>query len=157
MQLDKLRSYATALELEKKGFWLSEEQDRQARAEAANAASCRIKSAFNDALNTATAQRNFQVLVDGLVTGIEPDTPLSEEEERWLTNGFTWRFSLMPYGRGSEDARGFPVAEGEEKGDAYQFMDAGDYGDYIDRKDSKCEPIRKARHLFASAYIPPTK
>ena len=79
------------------------------------------------------------------------------EEERVLTSGYTWRFGLMPYGKGNADTRVFPAPASEEPGDAYQFMDMGDYGDYIDRKDNKPEPLRKSRQLFASAYIPPTK
>ena len=152
MTLDKLHSYAQALQLEKEGFWRSEADDQHERERLSTETSARLKSSFNAALADATSKRSFDAFTAHLEQGTD-----SEAEEAILMGGFTWRFGLMPYGKGNQDTRVFPSPASEERADAYQFMDAGDYGDYIDRRDNKPEPLRKARHLFASAYVPPTK
>ena len=153
MTLDKLHSYAQALKLQKEGFWRSEADDTHERERLATEASARLKRSFSEALADGTAKRSFEVFCSHLAA----EQPLTEEEEQILTSGYTWRFGLMPYGKGTADTRVFPSPASEEPGDAYQFMDSGDYGDYIDRRDNKPEPLRKSRQLFASAYIPPTK
>ena len=153
MTLDKLHSYAQALKLEKEGFWRSEAEDVHERERLATETSVRLKSAFADALADATAKRSF----DAFIPHLEQQPADSPAEDAILMSGFTWRFGLMPYGKGSQETRVFPAPASEQPADAYQFMDAGDYGDYIDRRDNKPEPLRKARHLFASAYVPPTK
>jgi len=153
MTLDKLHSYAQALRLQSEGFWRSEAEDTHERERLCAETSSKLKAKFSEALAHATAERRFDVFCAHLAS----EEPLSAEEEKILTSGYTWRFGLMPYGKGNADTRVFPAPASEQPGDAYQFMDMGNYGDYIDRRDNKPEPLRKARHLFASAYVPPTK
>ena len=158
MTMDKLHSYAEALRLEQAGFWRTEAEDRKLREDAFNDTCVRLKGVFDDALVKATKENSFAVLaaaVSDFQTG--PEVDRFEEEMLISAGGSTWRFGLMPYGRDNADSRVFSVPKDETNGGAYQFMDVANYGDYIDRVDSKGEPLRKTRNLFASAYIAPTK
>ena len=152
MTLDKLHAYAEALRLEQAGFWRSATDDRKFRQDAFNATCARLQSVFKEALDLATKDNSFETLAKAV-------TPTEDQldDEDILLGGLTWRFGLMPYGKESGDTRVFSVAKDETNGGAYQFMDVANYGDYIDRVDSKGEPLRKARNLYTSAYIAPTK
>jgi hypothetical protein len=142
-----------ALELEKEGFWRSAEEEEHLRREAFEDTCNRLKGLYKAGIEAATKSGNFNDLSVFLFD--ELDGALDKE---WLVNQTTWRFSMMPYGRDNEDTHiGFGLPDGEENGGAYQFMDVANYGDYIDRRDSKGEPMRNQRNLYASAYLPGTK
>ena len=152
-KLDKLHSYAQAIKLGERGFWRTADEEKSLREELAQSQMRRLRGEFREAL---ASSRNFDDFSSKLSLGIEGQLDPSQEEI--LMNGaFTWRFAHIPYGKNDDNTRVFATPDEQQPGDAYQFMDAGDYGDYIDRKDNKGEPIRKSRQLFASAYIPPTK
>ncbi len=67
------------------------------------------------------------------------------------------RFGLLPYGSDNPDTRAFPPSPEDVPGGPYEFLNSGDHGDYLTKKDNKPNPIRKSRQLFAGAYMPPTK
>jgi len=65
---------------------------------------------------------------------------------------------MMPYGRDHPDAKTFGFAPVDTPAASnYFLLDAGSTGDYIDRQDNKPNPIRKGRHMYTAAYLPPTK
>ena len=68
------------------------------------------------------------------------------------------RFNMMPYGRGSPDSTTFPDNGIDSPASSLFFWgDIGSTGDYIERVDNKLAMLKKARHLYTGAYIPPTK
>ena len=152
-EISKQHSFGSALALEKEGFWRSEEEDAELRRVAFDNTCARLKELFQKGLSAATASGNFQDFEAHLFDGLDGSL-----EKEWLGKEKTWRFSMMPYGKDNVDTHlGFGLADGEDNGGAYQFMDIGNYGDYIDRRDSKGEPMRNQRNLYASAYLPGTK
>lgn len=65
---------------------------------------------------------------------------------------------LKRYGRDDPDAKTFSYAPVDSPAASnYFLLDAGSSGDYIDRQDNKPNPIRKGRHMYTAAYMPPTK
>merc|ERR1712070_1362300 len=128
MFLEKLATYKTATELADKGFWKSHSEDTNDRVQAHNLDAIRLNALWEKALQPA-------------------DVPVP----------ITWRFNMMPYGAGSGDTHTFPVPDHELPMSALHIIELGSYGDYIDRQDNKPNPIRKARHLYAGAFLPPTK
>lgn len=71
------------------------------------------------------------------------------------------RFANMPYGRDNADTKTFPDNGIDSPhgagGLSVVNMDLGSVGDYVERVDNKPNPIRKARHMYTAAYVPPTK
>jgi hypothetical protein len=148
MTLEKLHSYGMSTQLAEEGFWRSQSEDLNGRAQDYNVDRLRLEKLWADALADATQSNSFDVLCKHLGTdlhGSQPSLPI------------TWRFNMMPYGAGSADTQAFPLNEAEAPGSPFTIMELGSYGDYIDRTDNKPNPIRKARHLYAGAYLPPTK
>jgi hypothetical protein len=148
MVLEKLQSYAYAVQLDKEGFWNSQSQDLNARAQDYNVDRLRLEALWDEAMTSATQDNSFQTLCSYLEKDLHASPP---------SYPITWRFNMMPYGATSGDVTPFPVAAGEVPGAPFMLMDVGSHGDYIDRQDNKPNPIRKARHLYAGAYMPPTK
>ncbi|KAF4649087.1 hypothetical protein FOZ61_001753, partial [Perkinsus olseni] len=165
--LDKMHSYAQANELADKGFWDTKQQ-AQAKKEKEYSDTCnRLNDLWDKAISEATEARSFGKLYC-LVRGpsynmaLLPCEALKVDEEDALPlegvpNKVQWRFGMIPYGSDNPDTQLFPTPEEEQPAGAYQFMDPSSYGDYIERVDNKPNPLRKARHLFTSAYMPPTK
>jgi len=150
MFLEKLRLYAVGDELVKKGFFMSDAEDSDTRHEAYDHTVERLNSLWEEAIADATQARSFNRLCQHLE--VDPDH-LPD-----LPKPISWRFSMMPYGRDDPDAKTFGFAPVDTPGSGNTpLLDLGSTGDYIDRQDNKSNPIRKGRHMYTAAYLPPTK
>jgi len=150
MFLEKLRLYAVGDELVKKGFFASDAEDADNRKEGYEHNVERLNALWEDALADATQARSFDRLCQHLEVDPQqvPDLPMP----------ISWRFSMMPYGRDDPDAKTFGFAGVDTPGSSNTpLLDMGSTGDYIDRQDNKSNPIRKGRHMYTAAYLPPTK
>merc|ERR1712224_204178 len=150
MFLEKLRLYALGDDLVNKGFFMSDAEDAEARQHACEHDAERLNALWEKALADATQVRSFDKLCEHLDLA---ETPIHE-----LPKPISWRFSMMPYGRDDPDAKTFGFAPVDTPaGTNYFLLDVGSTGDYIDRQDNKPNPIRKGRHMYTAAYLPPTK
>jgi len=150
MYLEKLRLYSVGDELVRKGFFMSDAEDADTREDAFAHTKERLNALWEDALADATQARSFDRLCEHLQVdpGHLPDLPAP----------ISWRFSMMPYGRDDPDAKTFGFAAVDSPGSSNTpLLDMGSTGDYIDRQDNKSNPIRKGRHMYTAAYLPPTK
>merc|ERR1712113_926253 len=110
----------------------------------------RLNLLWETALADATEARSFDRLCEHLAVDLDqlPELP----------KPVSWRFSMMPYGRDDPDAKTFGFAAVDTPGSSNTpLLDLGSTGDYIDRQDNKSNPIRKGRHMYTAAYLPPTK
>jgi len=150
MFLEKLRLYAVGDELVHRGFFMSDAEEKDTRAEAFGHTTERLNAMWEAALADATQAKSF----DRLCAHLEVD----EAQVPELPKPMSWRFSMMPYGREDPDAKtfGFAAVDTPASGNT-PLLDMGSHGDYIDRQDNKPNPIRKGRHMYAAAYLPPTK
>jgi len=148
MMLEKLQAHKHASELDTAGFWNTHSEDVNGRAQDFNVDRLRLEALWEGSIAEATQTNSFDALCDGLSQDLHPAEPKEP---------ITWRFNMMPYGAGCPNTAAFPHADNEIPGSPFTLMELGSYGDYIDRTDNKPNPIRKARHLYAGAYIPPTK
>jgi len=150
MFLEKMRLYAVGDELVKKGFFKSDAEEADSR-KAEYAHTCeRLEGLWEEALADATQARSFDKLCEHLAVDAShlPDVP----------KPISWRFSMMPYGRDDADTKTFGFAPVDTPAASNYFLgDMGSTGDYIDRQDNKPMPIRKGRHMYTAAYMPPTK
>jgi len=150
MFLEKLKLYALGDQLVKQGFFASDAEDSEARTHGYEHTTERLNALWEDALADATQARSFDKLCDHL--------SLEESPIHDIPKPISWRFSMMPYGRDDSDAKTFGFAPVDTpSGSNYFLLDAGSTGDYIDRQDNKPNPIRKGRHMYSAAYLPPTK
>merc|ERR1711862_678785 len=150
MFLEKMKLYALGDELVKKGFFMSDAEDADARAHAYEHDAERLNSLWEDALADATQARSFDKLCEHL--------EVHHNHLHEVSKPISWRFSMMPYGRDDNDAKTFGFAPVDTPASSnYFLLDAGSTGDYIDRQDNKPNPIRKGRHMYSAAYLPPTK
>lgn len=147
--LEKLRLYAVGDELVHKGFFNSDAEDADARHHAFEHCTEHMNQHWEEALADATQARSF----DRLCEHLEAD-----HHHMSLPAPIAWRFSMMPYGRDDPDAKTFGFAAVDTPGSSNTpLLDLGSTGDYIDRQDNKSNPIRKGRHMYTAAYLPPTK
>lgn len=152
MFLEKLRLYAVGDAMVQKGFFQSDADFAETRQEEYSHATERLNALWESALAEATATKSFDKLCEHLKID-ENELPLKE-----VPAPVTWRFSMMPYGRDDADAKTFGFAPVDTPGASNIFLlDAGSTGDYIDRQDNKPNPIRKGRHMYTAAYLPPIK
>eukprot|EP00928_Gymnodinium_smaydae_P067068 TRINITY_DN4_c0_g3_i1.p1 TRINITY_DN4_c0_g3~~TRINITY_DN4_c0_g3_i1.p1 ORF type:complete len:321 (-),score=65.81 TRINITY_DN4_c0_g3_i1:35-895(-) len=152
MFLEKLRLYALGEELVQKGFFASDAEEAENRQHAYDHSVERLNALWEDALADATQARSFDRLCEHLAVD-ESHLPIKE-----LPKPISWRFGMMPYGREDPDAKTFGFAPVDTPAASnYFILDAGSTGDYIDRQDNKPNPIRKGRHMYTAAYLPPTK
>jgi len=150
MFLEKLRLYAVGDELVNKGFFMSDAEDADTRSEAFHHDTERLNKVWEEALADATEARSFDRLCAHLA--------VDEQHLPKLPAPISWRFSMMPYGRDDPDAKTFGFAAVDTPGSGNTpLLDMGSPGDYIDRQDNKSNPIRKGRHMYTAAYLPPTK
>jgi len=150
MFLEKLRLYSVGDELVNKGFFMSDAEEADTRAEAFEHTTERLNALWETALADATQAKSF----DRLCSHLEVDPSQVAD----LPKSMSWRFSMMPYGREDPDAKTFGFAPSDTPGSSNTpLLDMGSTGDYIDRQDNKPNPIRKGRHMYAAAYLPPTK
>jgi len=150
MLLEKLRLYSVGDELVHKGFFMSDAEDADTRQEACGHTAERLEGLWAEALADATQARSF----DRLCVHLEVDPSHLPA----LPQPISWRFSMMPYGRDDPDAKTFGFAAVDTPGSGNTpLLDLGSTGDYIDRQDNKSNPIRKGRHMYTAAYLPPTK
>lgn len=150
MFLEKMRLYATGDELVKKCFFKSDAEEADDRKHQFEHAKEHLEALWETALADATQTRSF----DKLCSYLEVD----EKHPIDLPKPISWRFSMMPYGRDDPDAKTFSFADVDSPaGSNYFLLDLGSTGDYIDRQDNKSNPIRKGRHMYTAAYMPPTK
>jgi len=152
MFLEKMRLYALGNELVDKGFFMSDAEEKETRQHAAEHTTERLNALWEDAIADATQARSFDKLCSYLKVD-EANLPIQE-----IPKPISWRFSSMPYGRDDPDAKTFGFAPVDTPASSnYFLLDAGNTGDYIDRQDNKPNPIRKGRHMYTAAYLPPTK
>jgi len=150
MFLEKLRLYAVGDELVHKGFFMSDAEDADKRQEGFDHTTERLNGLWEEAIADATQARSF----DRLCQHLEVDPSHLPD----LPTPISWRFSMMPYGRDDPDAKTFGFAAVDTPGSSNTpLLDLGSTGDYIDRQDNKSNPIRKGRHMYTAAYLPPTK
>jgi len=150
MFIEKMRLYALGDELVKKGFFMSDAEEAEARQHDCEHTTERLNALWEEAIADATQVRSFDKLCEYLAVG---ESPLHD-----LPKPISWRFSMMPYGREDPDAKTFGFAPADTPNPSTNLLlDAGSTGDYIDRKDNKPNPIRKGRHMYVAAYLPPTK
>lgn len=152
MFLEKMRLYAVGDELVKKGFFMSDAEEADARKHDYAHTTERLNAIWEDAIADATQARSFSKLCEHLEVDAE-HLPLAE-----VPKPISWRFSMMPYGRDDPDTKttGFAPVDTPAASN-YFLLDMGSTGDYIDRQDNKGNPIRKGRHMYTAAYLPPTK
>jgi len=152
MLLEKLRLYALGDGLVQKGFFMSDAEDADTRQEHCDHTKERLNAIWDSALADATQARSFDRLCEHMA--VDPDNlPIHE-----IPQPISWRFSMMPYGRDDADAKTFGFAAADQPSASNYFLgDMGSTGDYIDRQDNKSNPIRKGRHMYTAAYMPPTK
>lgn len=150
MFLEKLRLYSVGDELVNRGFFKSDSEEVEGRLEETAKTTGRLNALWETALDEATKAKSFEKLCEHLA--------VEETAIPALPQPITWRFSMMPYGRDDPDSQtfGFPDVD-SPRGSVTPLLDTGSTGDYIDRQDNKPNPIRKGRHMYASAYLPPTK
>lgn len=150
MFLEKLRLYSVGDKLVQQGFFASDAEDADNRQEAYNQTTERLNALWDQAMSEATHAKSFDKLCEHLA--------VDEEQLPELAAPVTWRFSMMPYGREDPDAKTFGFAPVDcPRNNVTPLLDLGSPGDYIDRVDNKPNPIRKGRHMYTSAYLPPTK
>merc|ERR1719498_374991 len=152
MFLEKMKLYAVGEGLAKAGFFRSESEDLDMRTQDYNTNALRLNALWEDAIADTTQARDFDRLCAHLKVD-ESHPPLTD-----VPKPISWRFNMMPYGRDNPDTQtfGFP-AQDAPAGNNYFALDAGSVGDYADRQDNKSNPIRKGRHMYCAAYLPPTK
>eukprot|EP00933_Yihiella_yeosuensis_P029392 TRINITY_DN23034_c0_g1_i1.p1 TRINITY_DN23034_c0_g1~~TRINITY_DN23034_c0_g1_i1.p1 ORF type:complete len:312 (+),score=54.80 TRINITY_DN23034_c0_g1_i1:82-936(+) len=152
MFLEKIRLYALGDQLVKQGFFMSDSEDADTRQDHYSKDINRLNEVWEEALADSTQARSFDRLCEYLAVD-ESNLPVKE-----LPQPISWRFSMMPYGRDDPDAKTFSFAPVDSPAASnYFLLDMGSTGDYIDRQDNKPNPIRKGRHMYTAAYMPPTK
>jgi hypothetical protein len=152
MFLEKMRLYAVGDELVKQGFFMSDHEDAETKQHDYEHTTHRLEHLWEHVIAEATEARSFDKLVAALEVD-EGSLPLTD-----IPKPISWRFSMMPYGRDDPDTKttGFSAVDTPKSG-VFEMLPSGDSGDYIDRQDNKPNPIRKARHMYTAAYLPPTK
>jgi len=150
--LEKLRLYSVGQQLAQDGFFRSDAEDHEIRQQDYDHHAERLNALWEKALADSTQARSFEVLCDALAVD-ESHNPVHD-----LPKPISWRFNMMPYGSDNADTQtfGFPDQD-KPAASNYFFLDMGSVGDYADRKDNKPNPIRKGRHMYCAAYLPPTK
>jgi len=136
-----------------KGFFASESEDLDARMQKYNTKSMEFEQLWSDSLAEATQSRDFDKLTEKLTPAA-----CSHSFDHEIAPPMSWRFNMMPYGRSNPDTKTFPDnGIDSPSGSLFFWGDAGSTGDYCDRKDNKMAMLKKARHHYTGAYIPPTK
>jgi hypothetical protein len=150
MFLEKMRLYSVGDDLMKQGFFASDHDDAETKQHDYEHTAHRLEQLWETAIADATESRSFDKLVEAL--------EVHENHIADIPKPISWRFSMMPYGRDDPDTKttGFAPVDTPKSG-VFEMLPSGGGGDYIDREDSKPNPIRKARHMYTSAYMPPTK
>lgn len=152
MFLEKLRLYSLGDDLTHRGFFKSDAEEIENRGEEYSQTKERLESLWEEALSNATQTRSFDTLCQHLSVD-EENLPIQE-----IPKPISWRFGMMPYGRDDPDTKTFSFAPVDSPASSnYFLLDMGSTGDYIDRQDNKPNPIRKGRHMYTAAYLPPTK
>jgi len=152
MFLEKMRLYAVGDTLMKSGFFASDAEDHESKHHAFEHTTERLEGLWEAAITEATEARSF----DKLVAALEVDEHHNHVQD--LPKPVSWRFNMMPYGRDDPDTKTTGTAAGDKPRDGvFEMLPSGNSGDYCDRQDNKPNPIRKARHMYTSAYLPPTK
>ena len=154
MNLEKLRLHGIGFGLFGDGFFLSESEDQEQRIQEYNVKSIELEELWTEKMAEATQTRDFSKLVSAL----SPESIEKDHNRQPLKPSVSWRFNQMPYGRNSPDVVTFPD-NGIDSPSSSLFIwgDVGSTGDYIERVDNKLALLKKARHFYTAAYIPPTK
>jgi hypothetical protein len=152
-KLEKLNLHNTTQQLWSSGFFASESEDLDARMQDYNMKSMELEQLWDDSLAEATQNRDF----DRLTEKLSPSA-CSHHIDHEITPPISWRFNMMPYGRSNPDAKTFPDnGVDSPSGSLFFWGDVGSTGDYCERVDNKMAMLKKARHFYTGAYIPPTK
>lgn len=147
--LEKLRLYAASDVLVQQGFFKSDAEDEEEKQHGFDHDVERLKALWDSAIADATQSRSF----DKLVIALE----VKENAITEVPKPVNWRFSMMPYGADNPDTQTTGFAPIDQHSAPTFLLDMGSTGDYCDRQDNKPNPIRKGRHMYTSAYFPPTK
>merc|ERR1712183_241208 len=150
MFLEKMRLYAVGDDLVKQGFFQSDAEEAETKQHDYDHTVERLNSLWESAIADATQARSFDKLVEHLEVKQNAITEIPKP--------LSWRFSMMPYGAANPDTQttGFAPVD-QHASNITPLLDMGTTGDYCDRQDNKPNPIRKGRHMYTSAYFPPTK
>jgi len=149
MFLEKMQLYSLGDKLSKEGFFRSDAEYEEDKHHAYEHKVEHLNAEWEEALADATQARSFDKLCEHLaVHHLDEDLP----------KPIDWRFSMIPYGGDNPDTKtvGFSPVDTPAASN-YFLLDLGSTGDYIDRQDNKPNPIRKGRHMYTAAYLPPTK
>jgi len=150
MFLEKMHLYATGDKLMKSGFFKSDAEEHESQHHDYEHTTERLEALWEAAIADATESRSF----DKLVAALE----VTDNAIHDIPKPINWRFSMMPYGRDDPDTKTTGSAAADKPKDGlFELLPSGNSGDYGDRQDNKPSPIRKARHYYTSAYLPPTK
>jgi len=150
MFLEKMHLYATGDKLMKSGFFKSDAEEHESQHHDYEHTTERLEALWEATLADATESRSF----DKLVAALE----VTDNAIHDIPKPINWRFSMMPYGRDDPDTKTTGSAAADKPRDGlFELLPSGNSGDYGDRQDNKPSPIRKARHYYTSAYLPPTK
>mmetsp|Transcript_35279 Transcript_35279/g.82339 ORF Transcript_35279/g.82339 Transcript_35279/m.82339 type:complete len:284 (+) Transcript_35279:88-939(+) len=151
MFLEKMRLYSIGDTLVHKGFFKSDAEEADDRHHSYEHKVEELNHLWETAIADATQVRSFDRLCEYLAVD---EAHLPDE----VPKPISWRFSMVPYGRDDPDTQtvGFSQVD-MPKSSNYFLLDIGSTGDYCDRQDNKPNPIRKGRHMYTSAYLPPTK
>lgn len=148
--LEKMQLYKIGDGLTNQGFFRSDADEEEQRQHDYTHDVERLTALWETAIGEATQTRSF----DKLCEHLEVQANCVDQ----IPKPISWRFSMMPYGAENPDTQtvGFAPVD-QHKSSTTFLLDIGSTGDYCDRQDNKSNPIRKARHLYTSAYMPPTK
>eukprot|EP01068_Selenidium_serpulae_P016986 Selendium_serpulae@DN6338_c4_g1_i16.p1 len=155
MDVKQVVSLATASDFEELGFWRSQSEDLEQRAQRYADDHARLGELWDSALFEATTTRRF----DALCRSLEVD---EQNIEAGVPAPISWRFNMVPYGDGNPDTQTFDTPSHEKPLRSFVLNFtynniAYDWGDYINRKDNKMPLMRPARPMFTDVYIPGTK
>eukprot|EP00919_Chromeraceae_sp_WS-2016_P071172 GHVR01168620.1.p1 GENE.GHVR01168620.1~~GHVR01168620.1.p1 ORF type:complete len:286 (-),score=29.93 GHVR01168620.1:325-1158(-) len=135
--------------LEDEGFWMTTEEEKILRQMNYETHAKKLNDRWEAALQSATEHRSFAELCKF----ISPEGDVGTN----LPPKFIPKFELIPYGEDNPQTSAFPLAKFESQGQSMQEWVPSDSGTYVQRKDNKWGPMRRARWLYADVYIPPTK
>lgn len=155
VDLTNLLQLGMADDLNEHGFWNSAKEDRDERQKYFEKEQNRLNNLWERTFKRALLTEKFEELAEHVV-------PDPEEVNTGVLPQVSWRFNMIPYGEGNEDAVVFdtPAHEAPLRSMALNFTYnnlSGNWGDYINRQDNKSALMRPSRQMFTDVYIPGTK
>lgn len=143
-ELNTVRAVVDAHLKNAKGFWMTAQEENDARVALFQEEKARLESIWEKAYSDALMLDDFNKLAAAIAVD-------ASEVRTGLPPQFIERFELYPSGAIPE-TQTFPTAAAERYAGASE-----DYGTYVERKDNKGTSLRHSRQVFSSYYQPPTK